>query len=403
MDIQKQLEILMSGTEYGDDELKAAMAKELGERLVEAEKAHRPLKVYTGYDPRTADLHLGHTVTMRKMRQFQDLGHEVTFLIGDYTALIGDPSDKDKLRPQLTSEMIEENAKTYAEQAFRVLDPDKTIIRHNSEWLSKVSFAQLIEMASNFTLQQFILRENFKLRWERSDPIYLHETFYSIMQAYDAFMLKADVQVGGTEQLFSIITAGRKIMSFYGARPNIGVLMPILPGTDGVIRMSKSLGNHIPLKATPEDMYGKVMSVPDIAMPAFFRLVTRWTPEQITAIEGELKSGALHPRDAKMKLAHEIVASLFNDMDADEAEAAFINLFQNGNLPTEMPEFKLVAGKQVVDVLMDAGLCATRSEARRLVDQKGVRLDGEILADAQVPFPHKGVLQVGKRRFVKIV
>ena len=403
MDIQKQLEILMQGTEYGDDELKAAMAKELGERLAEAEKAGRPLKVYTGYDPRTADLHLGHTVTMRKMRQFQDLGHEVTFLIGDYTALIGDPSDKDKLRPQLTAEQIEENAKTYAEQAFRVLDREKTIVRHNSEWLSKVTFAQLIEMASYFTLQQFILRENFKLRWERNDPIYLHETFYSIMQAYDAFMLKADVQVGGTEQLFSIITAGRKIMTAFGARPNIGVLMPILPGTDGVIRMSKSLGNHIALKSTPEDMYGKVMSVPDIAMPAFFRLITRWTPEEIAAIEGDLKSEKVHPRDAKMKLAREIVASLFTDQEADDAEKAFINLFQNGNLPTEMPEFKLIAGKQVVDVLMDAGLAATRSEARRLVDQKGVRLDGTILEDAQVPFPGKGVLQVGKRRFVKIV
>ncbi|MBN2256561.1 MAG: tyrosine--tRNA ligase [Anaerolineaceae bacterium] len=403
MDIQKQLEILMSGTEYGDDELKAAMARELGERLVEAEKEKRPLKVYTGYDPRTADLHLGHTVTMRKMRQFQDLGHEVTFLIGDYTALIGDPSDKDKLRPQLTLEQIEQNAITYAEQAFRVLDREKTIVRHNSEWLAKVTFAQLIEMASNFTLQQFILRENFKLRWERNDPIFLHETFYSIMQAYDAYMLKADVQVGGTEQLFSIITAGRKIMTFYGARPNIGILMPILPGTDGVIRMSKSLGNHIPLKATPEDMYGKVMSVPDIAMPAFFRLITRWTPDEIAAIEADLKVEKCHPRDAKMKLAKEIVASLFTDQDAERAEKAFIDLFQNGNIPDEMPEFKLIAGKQVVDILIDAGLCATRSEARRLVEQKGVRLDGNILADAQVPFPGKGVLQVGKRRFVKII
>jgi tyrosyl-tRNA synthetase len=403
MDIQKQLEILMQGTEYGDDELKAAMAKELGERLAEAEKAKRPLKVYAGYDPRTADLHLGHTVTMRKLRQFQDLGHEVTFLIGDYTALIGDPSDKDKLRPQLTSEQIEANAVTYAEQAFRVLDREKTIIRHNAEWLSKVTFAQLIEMASNFTLQQFILRENFKLRWERNDAIYLHETFYSIMQAYDAFMLQADVQVGGTEQLFSIITAGRKIMTAFGARPNIGVLMPILPGTDGVIRMSKSLGNHIPLKATPEDMYGKVMSVPDVAMPAFFRLITRWTPEEITAIEADMQSGKMHPRDAKMKLASEIVSSLFPDKDAVAAEKAFIDLFQNGNIPEEMPEFKLIAGKQVVDVLIDAGLVATRSEARRLVDQKGVRLDGTILEDAQVLFPGKGVLQVGKRRFVKIV
>jgi tyrosyl-tRNA synthetase len=403
MDIQNQVAILMSGTEYGDEELQAAMAKELGERLAEAAKENRPLKVYAGFDPRTSDLHLGHTVPMRKLRQFQDLGHEVTFLIGDYTALIGDPSDKDKLRPQLTPEQIEEHAKTYAEQAFRVLDREKTVIRHNSEWLSKVTFAQLIEMASNFTLQQFILRENFKLRWERNDPIYLHETFYSIMQAYDAFMLKADVQVGGTEQLFSILTAGRKIMTAFGARPNIGVLMPILPGTDGIIRMSKSLGNHIPLKSTPEDMYGKVMSVPDIAMPAFFRLITRWTPEEIAAIEADMKSDKLHPRDAKMKLAKEIVASLFTDQEADAAEKAFIDLFQNGNLPEEMPEYKLKDGALVLHVLIESGMAHTRNEARRLIKQKGVKLDGVILQDALEPFPHKGVIQVGKRRFVKIV
>jgi tyrosyl-tRNA synthetase len=403
MDIKQQVEFLMQGTEYGDDDLKAAMAKELAERLVEVEKEGRPLKLYAGFDPTSSDLHLGHTVPMRKLRQFQQLGHEVTFLIGNFTSLIGDPSDKDRLRPQLTAEQIQANAQTYAEQAFRVLDHEKTTIRYNAEWLSMISFEQLIKMASNFTLQQFVMRENFKLRWERNDPVYLHETFYAIMQGYDAFMLKADVQVGATEQLFNIITAARKIMSMYGARPNIGILMPILPGTDGVIRMSKSLGNHIPLNATPADMYGKVMSLPDEVMPTYFRLVTRWTPEEINSIEGQLKTGKLHPRDAKMKLAREIVASLFTDKDAGEGEQAFIRLFQQGDLPVEMPEFKLKDGALVVHVLIESGMSHTRSEARRLVGQKGVKLDGVVLEDALEPFPHKGVLQVGKRRFVKIV
>ncbi|MGA9397227.1 MAG: tyrosine--tRNA ligase [Anaerolineaceae bacterium] len=403
MDIKGQVEFLMQGTEYGDDELKAAMAKELSERLVEAEKESRPLKLYAGFDPTSSDLHLGHTVPMRKLRQFQQLGHDVTFLIGNFTSLIGDPSDKDRLRPQLTAEQIQANAQTYADQAFRVLDREKTTIRYNAEWLSKVTFEQLIKMASNFTLQQFVMRENFKLRWERNDPVYLHETFYAIMQGYDAYMLKADVQVGATEQLFNIITAARKIMTQLGARPNIGVLMPILPGTDGVIRMSKSLGNHIPLNATPADMYGKVMSLPDSVMPTYFRLVTRWTPEEINTIEGQLKSGKLHPRDAKMKLAREIVASLFTDKDAGEAEDAFIRLFQQGDIPVEMPEFKLKDGALLVHVLIESGMSHTRSEARRLVDQKGVKLDGKVLSDSNAPFPGPGVLQVGKRRFVKIV
>lgn len=223
------------------------------------------------------------------------------------------------------------------------------------------------------------------------------------MQGYDAYMLKADVQVGATEQLFNIITAARKIMTQLGARPNIGVLMPILPGTDGVIRMSKSLGNHIPLNATPADMYGKVMSLPDSVMPTYFRLVTRWTPEEINTIEGQLKSGKLHPRDAKMKLAREIVASLFTDKDAGEAEDAFIRLFQQGDIPVEMPEFKLKDGALLVHVLIESGMSHTRSEARRLVDQKGVKLDGKVLSDSNAPFPGPGVLQVGKRRFVKIV
>jgi tyrosyl-tRNA synthetase len=210
MNIDEQVATLMQGTDYGDQALKDAMQAELRLRLQEAEKTGRKLRVYAGFDPRTADLHIGHTIPMRKLRQFQELGHEVIFLIGTYTSLIGDPSDKDKLRPQLTPQQVEENARTYAEQAYRVLDRDKTEVRYNSEWLSKVTFADLINFASNFTVQQFLTRENFRERWDKGDAIYLHETFYSIMQAFDAYMLKADVQVGGTDQLFNILTAARK-------------------------------------------------------------------------------------------------------------------------------------------------------------------------------------------------
>jgi len=239
MNIDEQVALLMQGTEYGDETLKQMMANELRERLIECQQEGRPLRVYCGYDPRTTDLHLGHTVTMRKLRQFQDLGHEVTFLIGTYTSLIGDPSDKDKLRPQLTPEEVEANARTYAEQAWRVLDPEKTIVRYNAEWLSKLMLADLIKLASIFTLQQFLTRENFKLRWERGDAIYLHETFYAIMQGYDAYAMRSDVQVVGTDQLFNIVTAARKVMAFLGEKPNIAIILGILPGTDGVVRMSK--------------------------------------------------------------------------------------------------------------------------------------------------------------------
>ena len=403
MTIDEQVQYLMRGTEYGDDELRQAMAGELRQRLVEADKEQRPLRVYCGYDPRTADLHLGHTITMRKLRQFQELGHEVTFLVGTYTSLIGDPSDKDVLRPQLSRQQVEENARTYAEQAFKVLDRDKTIVRYNAEWLSKLTFADLIHLASNFTIQQFLTRENFKLRWENSDAIYLHETFYAIMQGYDAYAMRSDVQVGGTDQLFNIVTAARKIMTSLGEKPNIAVIMGILPGTDGVVRMSKSLGNHIPLHADPDDMYGKVMSIPDSAMGQYFRLVTRWTTEQINEIEQALDSGELHPRNAKMKLAHEIVSIFHNEADARQAEQDFIRVFQHGDLPEEMPEYSLRDGQTILDVLVAGNLVSSKSEGRRLIDQNGVRLDGETLSDPNQPFPHAGVLQVGKRRYLRVI
>ena len=401
MNIEEQVELLMQGTEYGDEELTKAMANELRQRLLDAQKEGRPLRVYCGFDPRTSDLHLGHTIPMRKLRQFQDLGHDVTFLIGTGTSMVGDPSDQDKLRAVLTKDQTEHNARTYAEQAYRILDREKTHVRFNHEWLLELKLADLIKLGSAFTIQQFVSRENFKLRWDKGEPVYLHETFYALMQGYDAVALKTDVQVGGSDQLFNIITAGRKLQEMFGQRPQVGVLLGILPGTDGVIRMSKSLGNHIPILAAPEDMYGKVMSLPDNVMPIYFKLVTRYMPDQIKAIEGALTKQTRHPRDVKMELAREIVSIFHGDADAAKAEEHFKRVFQEREIPDEMPEYTLQAGQTVVEVIMAVNMAESKSKARSLIDQKGVKLDGQVI-ERDAPFPHPGVLQVGKRRFLRV-
>jgi len=405
MSIDEQMALLMQGTEYGDEQLKQAMQRELKARLIEAERDKRPLRVYCGYDPTSTDLHLGHTITMRKLRQFQDLGHEVTFLIGSYTALVGDPSDKNKARPILTHEQVAEYAKTYAEQAFRVLDKHKTIVRYNGEWLSELSLVDLIRLGQNFTVQQFLDRENFKLRLERGEPIFLHETFYALMQGYDAVAMKTDVQVGGTDQLFNIIVAGRKLQESQGQRPLVGVITGILPGTDGVQRMSKSTGNIVPINTGAEDMYGKIMSVPDFAMVKFMTLVTRWTPEVIADKEARLNSSAIHPRDLKMELAREITGIFYGDEAAQAAEHAFVNVFQQHALPDEMEEVKIAQPMNIVDLLIFTQAAKSKNEARRLIDQGGVKIDGEVIAGAttmiEVNAPR--VLQVGKRKFVRLV
>jgi tyrosyl-tRNA synthetase len=403
MSIDEQVTYLMQGTEYGDEDLKQAMTEELRQRLAEAKKEDRPLRIYCGYDPRTTDLHLGHTITMRKLRQFQELGHDVTFLVGTYTSLIGDPSDKDILRPQLTPEQVEYNARTYAEQAYRILDREKTRVRFNAEWLSKLTFADLINLASNFTIQQFLTRENFKLRFDQGDAIYLHETFYALMQGYDAYALRTDVQIGGTDQLFNIVTAARKIMTFLGEKPNIAVIMGILPGTDGVVRMSKSIGNHIPLNTTPEDMYGKVMSVPDFAMGSYSKLTTRWGVAEIEALETGLAQGKLHPRDVKMKLAHEIVSVFYGEEAARMAQQSFVRVFQQKDIPEDLSEYRVYSDQSVLDVLLASGLVGSKSEGRRMLEQNGVRLDGQTLTDPNARFPHGGVLQVGKRRYLRLI
>lgn len=403
--INKQVALLMQGTEYGDENLQKAMAAELKQRLEHAARENRPLRVYCGFDPRTSDLHLGHTVPMRKMRQFQELGHDVIFVVGRFTSLIGDPSDKDKVRAQLTREEAAINAESYANQAFKILNPDKTRIEYNDVWLSQLTFEQLIHLMSNFTVQQFLTRENFRKRWDAEDPIFVHEFFYAIMQGYDAYHLMADVQIGGSDQLFNIVTAARKLMDALDAPPNIAVILGILPGTDGVIKMSKSLGNHIPLNTTPEDMYGKVMSIPDSAMGDYFRLVTRWSPDEIQELEEQLESSEQHPRDIKMKLAREIIAIYHGDEAVQPAEEEFKRVFQQGDLPDEIPEFSVEPGEALVDFMVRTELAKSKSGARRLIDQRGVRLDDDVVEDTALILVVESpmVLRVGKRRFVRLL
>jgi tyrosyl-tRNA synthetase len=403
MTIDEQVDYLMQGADYGDEKLKQAMAAELKERLLEAEKENRPLRVYCGYDPTAPDLHLGHTVTMRKLSQFQELGHDVMFVIGDFTSLIGDPSDKDKLRPHLSPEEVAQNANTYAEQSYKILDPEKTTIKHNADWLSKLTFEDVIRLSSNFTVQQFLKRDNFAKRFSNNEAIHIHEFFYALMQGYDAYVLDTDVQIGGSDQLFNIVTASRKLMGALGKKPNIGIIMSILPGTDGEIRMSKSLGNHIPITGDAKDMYGKIMSIPDKAMGIYARLVTRWTPDEIDQLESRLSQGDLHPKEVKMRLAREIVSIYHGQSGAEKAEAEFVRVFQERGQPETMADYKLQSGQSVLDVLEKSGLADSRGQARRLIQQNAVRLDEQKLDDPHAEFPGKGVLQVGKRRFIRIV
>jgi tyrosyl-tRNA synthetase len=332
----------------------------------------------------------------------------VTFLVGRFTSLIGDPSDKDKAREQLTREQVEENGRTYSEQAFKILDRNLTRVRYNDEWLSTLDFADIIRLASSFTVQQFLVRENFSRRLNEGLPIYLHELFYGLMQGYDAVAQEADVQVGGQDQLFNILVAGRKLQEAMGQKPQIAIIMgESLPGTDGEIKMSKSLGNHIPLLAEPWDMFGKVMSVPDKAMPVYHRLILGWMPAQVKALEDGIADGSLHPNEAKMRLAREIV-TIFHSADAAEAaQKRWDEVFRSGSgVPEEMPETAILGDERITDLLRRLNMVTSGGEARRLIEQRGVRLNDAVIEDvfavvsaAQLP----AVLQVGKRKFVRLV
>lgn len=406
LSIDEQVAILMRGADFGDAQTFTNMEKELRVRLLESQQTKRPLKVYLGVDPSAPDIHLGHTVPMRKLRQFQELGHECTFLIGNFTSLIGDPSDKEGARKQLTPEQVAANAATYTAQAFKVLDSEKTSIRFNAEWLAPLSFADVIRLAANFTVQQFLARDNFAKRFANGDAIWLHEFFYALMQGYDALALQTDVQVGGTDQLFNLM-AGRKLAEGANQRPQVAITLPILVGTDGHLRMSKSTGNAIGISEPPAQMYGKVMSIPDHAMSNFMNLVTRWTPAQIKRLEDDLATGAAHPRDVKMKLAFEIV-EIFHGADAaQEAEAHFRTVFQERELPADMPEFVMSGPLALLDLLLAAGLTSSRGEGRRLLAQGGIKLDGQRLEQIETVIDlgaaGSRILQVGRRHFVRLV
>ncbi len=402
--VEEQFKLLMRGVEFGDEVTKKNMEEELRERL----KEDRPLRVYLGVDPTSPDLHLGHIVPIQKLKQFQDLGHEITFLIGDFTAMVGDPSGQSKSRPMLTGEKIQGNAKTYTDQVFRILDRNKTRVEFNSRWLSPLTFADVVRLAANLTVAQLLERDYFRRRYDKGEPIHLQEFLYCLMQGYDAIKLETDIQLGGVDQLFNLLV-GRELQRAVGQKPQIALTLPLLVGTDGTLKMSKSYGNAIGLWETPKDMYGKVMSIPDHIMINYFTLLTDLPMEEIEGIEKGLKTGNLHPRDVKMRLAREIVAKFQGTDKVAEAEQAFVSVFQERELPQDIPEVTVPiawqdAGINVVELVMATGQVSSKSEARRLIQQGGQMVgEKKIESIDELIKPEEGmVIRMGKRRFAKV-
>ena len=363
----------------------------------------RPLRVKAGFDPTAADLHLGHTVLMWKLRQFQELGHHVIFLVGDFTARIGDPSGRSETRPALSTEAIAANARTYQEQAFRILDREHTEIAWNSAWMDRMSAADLIKLAGEYTVARMLERDDFHKRFHDHRPISVHEFLYPLIQGYDSVELRADIELGGTDQRFNLLV-GRELQRGRGQSPQVVLTMPLLEGLDGVQKMSKSLGNAIGITDAPSDMYGKIMSISDVLMARYYELLSE---SDATAVE-EVRTGRVHPMAAKKALAHELVARYHGNSGADHAAADFARRFQQGQLPEEVPEFRWVGDETdipVSRVLKESGLAASAGEGRRLVAQGGVRIDGERVSDPELRLRAVGtvLIQVGKRRLVKVV
>lgn len=398
---EEQLRIIKSGA--------ANIVPEEG--LLKKLKRGEPLNIKLGVDPTSPDLHLGHAVPLRKMRQFQDLGHRVTLIIGNGTALIGDPSGKNTTRPQLTSEQIEANAKTYVEQAFNVLDPEKTTVVYNADWILKLDLKGLLELCSKFTVARILERDDFTKRYQSHTPIALHEFLYPVMQAYDSVVIKADVEMGGNDQLFNLL-AGRELMEKMGMEPQVALTMPLLEGTDGVLKMSKSYGNYVGLTDEPADMFGKVMSTPDELMPRYYRLASTLSVDEVDEIERGLANNELHPNKVKRALARNIVTLYHDEAAAAAAEEQFDRVFKQHEAPEDIPEFAADLtpnddGKvYLAKLLHDAGMAPSIGEARRLIDGGGVKINGESVAPKQYnvdPAELAGAtLQVGKRKFVKL-
>jgi tyrosyl-tRNA synthetase len=380
--------------------------EELKGRLEKAIATGKPLRVKAGFDPTAPDLHLGHTVLIQKLKHFQDLGHQVIFLIGDFTGLIGDPSGKSETRPPLTEEEVMANAATYERQIFKVLDREKTVIDFNSRWMKPMEAQDLIRLAARHTVARMLERDDFNKRYVAQTPIAIHEFLYPLIQAYDSVALEADVELGGTDQKFNLLL-GRDIQREYGQEPQIVITLPLLEGLDGVQKMSKSLGNYVGIDESPQEMFGKMMSVPDTLMLRYYELLSDISPADLDKLSRDLESGAKHPRDAKEELAREITARYHGAEAAEAAVREFAHIFRGGGLPEEIEEAVLTAATDQVwlpKVLVMAGLAASTSEGRRLISQGGVQVDGEKLTNvnAELPAGQTFLLQVGKRRFKRV-
>jgi len=404
--LKKQMDVIMLGTEdiLIEEELECIVKKSIEE--------DKPLKVKLGLDPTSPDIHLGHTVVLNKLRQFQDLGHRAILIIGDYTARIGDPSGRSILRPELSAEDIDSNARTYMKQAFKILDPGKTEVVKNSNWLKSLRFEDILNLTSKFTVARMLERDDFKKRFKSNTPIAIMEFLYPIMQAYDSIAIEADVELGGTDQRFNLLM-GRELQKEFSQKPQIAITMPILVGTDGIEKMSKSFGNYIGVDEPPQEIFGKVMSIQDNIMIDYFRFVTTLDSEEIREIEYNIKKEKLNPSIAKRKLAKIIIENLYTINDALEAEEDFDLIFKKKGIPDKVEEYiinlKSIKNKKIslVQLLTDSGLTKSNSEARRLVAQGGIKINDRKINDPNLELNlndiNKKVIQRGKRHFRKII
>lgn len=378
----------------------------LEEELVEKLKENRPLRIKAGFDPTAPDLHLGHTVLLNKMRQLQELGHEIQFLIGDFTGMIGDPSGKNETRPPLTREQVQANALTYQAQVFKVLDPAKTRIMFNSEWGNKLTAVDLIKLAATHTVARMLERDDFHKRFTSGQAIAIHEFLYPLLQGYDSVEMKADIELGGTDQKFNLLM-GRELQKQAGQKPQVVIMLPLLPGLDGIKKMSKSLGNYIGIDETADQIFGKVMSISDETMWLWFELISFRTIEEIKKLRDEVNNG-MNPRDVKFMLGEELAARFHSKEAARQARENFIAQFQKGQLPEDMPEIKISVGEKgmgIAHLIKAAKLTESTSDAVRMLEQGAVRVDGEKILDRNVHMESGKtiVLQVGKRRFAKVI
>ena len=381
--------------------------EELKEKLVESAKVGKPLRVKLGVDPTAPDIHLGHTMVLRKLKHFQDMGHTAIFLIGDFTAMVGDPSGQSETRPPLTREHVRKNVKTYLDQVYSILDRKNTEVRYNSDWLAKLTAEEIIRLCAHYRLARMLEREDFRSRIANNQPFSVHELLYPLLVAYDSVVLEADVELGATEQKFNLLV-GRDIQREYGQPQQVAFTMPILVGLDGERKMSKSFGNYIGIREAPGEMFGKVMSISDDLMWSYYELLTDFPPPTITRLRGEVRSGVLHPMNAKVQLGHTIVAGFHGEEAARKAAEEFRLVFRDRKAPTEIPEMRLGCGtRPLFAVLTETGLAASRSEAERLIKQGAVEVNGQVEREVKrmiVLNPGELVpLRVGKKKFLRVV